>query len=67
VPTGESESVQALRDSSSMAHLLLAQQALRMAVPPQRKEPEPSARLPLASPAQLALPLVQQESQELLV
>jgi hypothetical protein len=64
-PAGESESVQGLRDSSSLAHSLLAQQALRMAVPPQLKEPELSARLPLAPPAQLALPPMQQESRAL--
>ena len=62
---GESESVEALQESSLQAQSSPAQQALQMAVPPQLVEPEPSVQRPLAPPLQPALPLVQQESRAL--
>ena len=57
---GESESVEALQESSLQAQSSPAQQALQMAVPPQLVSPEPL--VPVAPPLQPALPLVPQES-----
>lgn len=62
---GESESVEALRESSLQAQSSPAQRALQMATQLQLVEPEPSVQLPLAPPVQQALPLVQQESRAL--